>query len=50
MKSILKYALIGLLAISTTANAATGKKKKQSKKATTTMTCPPTCPRTSSCH
>ena len=50
MKSILKYAFITLLAISTTANAAgKGKKKKQAKKAQTTMTCPSTCPRTGGC-
>jgi hypothetical protein len=49
MKSILKYALVGLLAISTTAYAG-NKKKKHSKKAETTMNCPSTCPRTGSCH
>jgi hypothetical protein len=39
MKSILKYALIGLLAISVTAGA-TGKGKKKNKKAKGTVTCP----------
>ena len=50
MKNILKYALIGLLAVSTTAYAGNNKKKKNVKKAQTTMHCPANCPRTSGCH
>lgn len=49
MRSILKYGLIALLVISTTAYAG-NKKKKQTKKAHCTMNCPVTCPRTGSCH
>jgi len=49
MKSILKLAFIGLLAISTTAYA--GKhKKKQKAVHTSSMHCPSSCPRTGSCH
>lgn len=48
MKSILKFALIGLLALSTAAYAGGKKKKQHSKKAE--ATCPTSCPHTGSCH
>ncbi|HEY0433778.1 MAG TPA: hypothetical protein VGC95_07900 [Chitinophagaceae bacterium] len=54
MKSILKYALIGLLAVSSTAYA--GNKHKKNKKAQTTcsascqQSCAPTCPKAGCCH
>ena len=43
MKSLLKMALIGLLAVSTTTYAADGKKRQKKARQAKTMTCPATC-------
>jgi hypothetical protein len=46
MKSLMKVAFIGLLAISASAYAGKGKHKKDVKRPQATHTCQPTCPTT----